>query len=197
MHGLHDDIGYLRRIIEGAQGRFSRDIGPLTAWVAVIVAAAVAELVAGPQASAITTQVIWGTAVVSGWGVIALQAVRRARQRTAKTPVDRMLAGTWLAAWFAMSLIGVFGNAYGALAGPPLVAVLENVLATAIWSSGAILRERLLYGAAVGWWLVAGATFVLPAPTHLWLLIAAMLGLLLAPALWLARRWRADAKTPS
>jgi len=163
-------------------------------WSSLIVVALLLTWAAATGIASLPVTWVWAGAIGTGWGFSVWAGVRWDRNAPVQNLAGRTLAGIWVGAGIAMTLVGFLGSASTGMTGSALLGVLAAILGAATMATGILQGARRTLAGAVGWWAGSAVIFLFPG-AHTLLLMAGLLFVLhLVPGLLL---FRSDGKPAS
>lgn len=192
-----EDLAMIRRMMQQSRGMIQDAAAHYLLWGGLVTAGLLLTWASAKGTIGLGLWWIWPVAIGAGWVGSMWIGYRQDRAARVSTPAGRVMAGIWLGAGIAMTLIGFVGMGIGALASSAMMAALATIMGAAYFASGALHERQWPRFVAAGWWAGAVALFLWPGVHALLVMAGLMSAFHLVPGLVIYRDRRGrDSGTP-
>lgn len=183
MSDMHDDLAFVRAVVESSRRAARIDATPLLVWGLLTVAGVIA-IYALPRLDSVW---FWLAVIGLAWAYTGVRAWSRSGRPEVNLLAHRALYRLWFAVLTAMTLIGFVGFFSGVVPAAAIVPIVATLFGVAYMASGALLDFRPASAIGLAWWVFAILLFAWRSPWQLALFSVAVFFLVVLPAAWMRR----------
>jgi hypothetical protein len=176
MTELHEDLAFVRAVVEDSRRAVQVDAWPLLAW-GLLTVAGVILVYLWPSLDSVW---LWLVVIGLAWVLTGVRVAGSGSEKPARL-ATRALSSLWFGLLTAMTLIGFVGSFSGALPTATITPIVAAIFGAGYLASSALLDWRALSVLAAVWWAGAVVLLLIADPYRLALFGGLVLVLLVLP----------------